>query len=57
MKFTEEDLLKFQRIYKKRFGKDLSRQEILEKALLLIDFFQAVRRKGWANGKLEYNNN
>ncbi|GHT52890.1 hypothetical protein AGMMS49990_09820 [Endomicrobiia bacterium] len=43
MQLTETDILKFQDIYKKKFGRQIDKKEVLEKAVLLINLFKVLR--------------
>lgn len=46
MRLTDEDLTELQRLYKKRFGKDLSRIEAEEKGLHILTCIKySIERK------------
>lgn len=42
MQITDSDLKEFKRLYKKRFGKDISNQEALESATSLLNLVRTV---------------
>ena len=44
MSLSKESIKEFKKIYKKRFGKDLSDQVALEKATKLLNLVKAVYR-------------
>lgn len=39
---TENQILKFQKIYKEKLGKDISKKEALEKGLKLINLLEII---------------
>lgn len=39
---TEKQILDFQKIYKQKFGKDISKKEALEKGLKLINLLEII---------------
>ncbi|GHT36759.1 hypothetical protein AGMMS49921_02160 [Endomicrobiia bacterium] len=43
MQLTEADILKFQNIYKKNYGRQIEKKEVLEKAVLLINLLKILR--------------
>ena len=42
MKLTDEHIAEFQMLYKKHFGKDLSKEEALKKGIQLVRLLEAV---------------
>jgi len=44
MSFSKEAIREFKEIYKKKFGKEISDQEALEKATNLLTLFNAIYR-------------
>lgn len=42
MKFTEEQITKFQEIFERDFGKKMSREDTIESATNLIRYFELV---------------
>lgn len=39
---TEKQVLKFQRIYKERFGKEISKKEAYEQGIKLVNLMQII---------------
>jgi hypothetical protein len=44
MRLTDEHIAEFQMLYRKNFGKDISKEEALEKGLRLIRLMELVSR-------------
>ena len=44
MRLTDEHIAEFQMLYRKNFGKDISKDEALEKGLRLIRLMELVSR-------------
>ena len=44
MRLTDEQISEFQRLYKNRFGEDVSREEAIAQGLDLISLMRAVYR-------------
>jgi hypothetical protein len=42
MQLTDEDIMEFQELYKKHFGKDLGKDEALAKGIQLIRLLEVV---------------
>ncbi|GHT62660.1 hypothetical protein AGMMS49531_10780 [Endomicrobiia bacterium] len=43
MHITETDILKFQNIYKKKFGRQIEKKDVLEKAAVIINLIKILR--------------
>lgn len=44
MRLTDEHIAEFQMLYRKNFGKDISKEEALEKGLRLVRLMELVSR-------------
>ncbi len=42
MYLTDEEVLKFQTIYRKNFGKEITREKVLERGVKLVRLFEII---------------
>lgn len=52
---SEEDVKKFQEIYKKEFGKEINKKEALEQGTKLVNLMKILLKQN-TNGKVRANN-